>query len=302
MNPPYDNGFYQKFVIKCFDFVADQLIWVAPLSWLLGKKQNKKITSQIDKYNSIIESINGSDYFDAAIGGTMGIVYVDMSSNKNGQILFDGTLYSSCESITSYSNDKLLMEFKSIIEPLYKKDNLWNKLKNIPNAMHFNGHTENNPDPNWWCMRIQGMRGHKGTWDFYTLISNQEKELNKLQGQYKKLSTQFIIQTNKGMGAIKKPYMEFYFAFNTQQELHNFINYIKTDFVRSILYLNKTTIDLMRGELKYIPFFDFSNPIFSKSPSEIDDYLFSKLKISDEIRKHVEELLPDYYNIRKGQN
>ena len=52
----------------------------------------------------------------------------------------------------------------------------------------------------------------------------------------------------------------------------------------------------------YIPWFDFSNPIFSKSPSEIDDYLFKTFKISDEIRKHIEEILPDYYGIRKGQN
>ena len=68
---------------------------------------------------------------------------------------------------------------------------------------------------------------------------------------------------------------------------------MKTDFVRICLYLDN-------GELKYIPWFDFSDPVFSKSPTEIDDYLFAKYNISDEIRKHIEELLPDYYNIRKG--
>lgn len=52
----------------------------------------------------------------------------------------------------------------------------------------------------------------------------------------------------------------------------------------------------------YIPWFDFSNNIFSKTPSEIDDYLFKKYNISDEIRKHIEKLLPDYYNIRKGRD
>lgn len=40
----------------------------------------------------------------------------------------------------------------------------------------------------------------------------------------------------------------------------------------------------------------------SKTPTEIDDYLFAKYNISDEIRKHIEDLLPDYYNIRKGQD
>jgi hypothetical protein len=93
--------------------------------------------------------------------------------------------------------------------------------------------------------------------------------------------------------------MEFYYHFNTKKELYNFINYIKTDFVRILLYMYKTTIDLISGKpLSFVPWFDFSDPIFSKSPSEIDDYLFNKYNISDEIRKHIEEILPDYYNIR----
>ena len=51
--------------------------------------------------------------------------------------------------------------------------------------------------------------------------------------------------------------------------------------------------------LHYIPWFDFSQDIFSKSPLEIDDYLFKKYNISNDIRKHIEEILPDYYNIIK---
>ena len=56
------------------------------------------------------------------------------------------------------------------------------------------------------------------------------------------------------------------------------------------------------GIFKHIPWQDFSDEIFSKSPREIDDYLFEKYKISDDIRKHIEEILPDYYNIRKGHS
>lgn len=76
MNPPYDNGFYQKFIIKCFDFVADQLIWVAPLSWLLGKRQKKQITSKIDQHDTIIETIDANYFFDANFGGIIGITNV----------------------------------------------------------------------------------------------------------------------------------------------------------------------------------------------------------------------------------
>jgi hypothetical protein len=62
--------------------------------------------------------------------------------------------------------------------------------------------------------------------------------------------------------------------------------------------LNKTTQNIIGGSLKNIPWFDFSDPVFSKLPAEIDDYLFKKYNISDEIRKHIEKILPDYYNIR----
>ena len=87
----------------------------------------------------------------------------------------------------------------------------------------------------------------------------------------------------------------------------NIINYIQTDFCRGCLYLIQTSPELGRGECKCIPYFDFSDPVFSKSPSEIDDYLFAKYIpevdektgiTRDEIRKHIEELLPDYYSIR----
>ena len=308
-NAPYDNGLHEKFESKYFELCKGEIVWVSPLSFLLGKKQNKRITLELDKYKTDIEQINGNEYFDAAIGGTMGIVFCDMDDEHNEHyVKFDGKQYNKCEEIRSYSNDELLMEYDSIINHLSTQNNLWQHLKNIPGASHFNGHTENNPNNNWWCIRIQGMRGHKNTWDFYTLISNTEKELSKLSGKFIEMKNKKIIQTNKGTGAVEKPYMEFYFAFNTDTELHNFINYIKTDFVRGLLYLHKTTMDLMRGELKYIPWFDFSDPVFSKSPSEIDDYLFAKYIpevdektgiTRDEIRKHIEELLPDYYSIRK---
>ena len=66
------------------------------------------------------------------------------------------------------------------------------------------------------------------------------------------------------------------------------------------LLISKTNMNQWSNRcLDSVPWFDFSQDIFSKSPREIDDYLFKKYNISDEIRKHIEEILPDYYNIRK---
>lgn len=88
----------------------------------------------------------------------------------------------------------------------------------------------------------------------------------------------------------------FYISFETEQEMRNFVNYIKTDFARTCLSLNKINLHLY---VDTVPWIDFSEDIFSKTPEEIDNYLFKKYDISDEIRRHIEEVIPDYYNIRK---
>ena len=154
-NAPYDNGLHEKFESKYFELCKGEIVWVSPLSFLLGKKQNKRITLELDKYKTDIEQINGNEYFDAAIGGTTGIVFCDMADEHNEHyVKFDGKQYNKCDEITNFSNDELLVEFENIVKPLYLKDNLHNHLKNIPGALHFNGNPEYNPNPEWWCMRM----------------------------------------------------------------------------------------------------------------------------------------------------
>ena len=99
-----------------------------------------------------------------------------------------------------------------------------------------------------------------------------------------------------------KRLINFYIPSINLNITNNIINYLKTDFCRTGLLFQKINTNMYPNVFIYIPWFDFSNNIFSKTPSEIDDYLFTKYNISNEIRKHIEELLPDYYNIRKGRD
>ena len=91
-NAPFNNGLHEKFEAKYFELCKGEIVWVSPLSFLLGKKQNKRITLELDKYKTDIEQINGNEYFDAAIGGIIGIVFCDM--NNGTDIKFDGKNYS----------------------------------------------------------------------------------------------------------------------------------------------------------------------------------------------------------------
>ena len=244
-NAPYDNGLHEKFESKYFELCKGEIVWVSPLSFLLGKKQNKRITLELDKYKTDIEQINGNEYFDAAIGGTMGIVFCDMAGSSS--ITFDGKAYDKCDEISIISNDKLLIEFKDIIEPLYNENNLDSHLRGTKNA-HYKRYIVNNEDDNILCVKVPRIRGHKnndGTLkdDFYTVISNDEKIIKQSIGVYKDL-----------VNASKRSDMQFYFAFTNKTELYNFYYYIQTDFLRAALLLVKQNIEFIGGgELRYVP-------------------------------------------------
>ena len=306
-NPPFNLG--EKMLTKWFD-LADTICTVQPSTWLLGKKKTKSICSHLDssEFTADIESINGSEFFDAGISGVMAVQFFEknITNHNTCNIVFDGKQYTKTDDISLTSNDELLNEFKRIVEPIYLNKNIESIMcldhKLLPN-MGINRLLEYNPNPNWWCMGIQLLRGNKNKHtgepkdDFYTIISNNNAVINRKTGLYKNIHEEEI--PNRTVENNQKFNFQFYIHADTKIELDNITNYLKTDFCRGCLRLIKTSTNLMAGELKYIPWFDFSDPVFSKSPSEIDDYLFAKYNISDEIRKHIEELLPDYYSIRK---
>ena len=111
-NPPYDNGLHERFEIKFFDICKGQIIWIAPLSWLLGKRQNIKITKYIDNFYTDIETINDNEYFDARIAGILGTVYVNLLIEENN-IYYNKLLFNKSENIKFYSNDNKLITIKN---------------------------------------------------------------------------------------------------------------------------------------------------------------------------------------------
>ena len=119
--------------------------------------------------------------------------YFDKNSSKHNDhyIKFDGKDYNKCDEISTISNDELLIEFKNIIEPLYKIDCLHNHIKYGEKDCHKydrHNHLELNPNPDWRCVKIANIRGDVAAngvkSDFYTLISNNPKEIQKSTRQY----------------------------------------------------------------------------------------------------------------------
>ena len=276
MNPPYGNhghGIDEDFLYKTIQ-LANNIVSVQPLSWLITLKQNKKITELIDKYGIDITINNTFDSFDAGIIGQNAIQYINTTTNS--AIVFNGKTFSKCSDVKIYSTDNFLETFA---EKIGYNNEVNNSLQDNLNKNNTIG---------YYYIEVPKLRGHKSKMghdpDFYTIISNNDNWLRE----------------NK-IGIINAPITKniTFFSFRTNNELNNFINYIKTDFVRTCLMLTKFNMNLLSGRMmRSIPWFDFSDKVFSKTPREIDDYLFKKYNISDEIRKHIEEILPDYYNIR----
>ena len=301
MNPPYDNSLHEKFLIKAFD-IANIIVSIQPNTWLLGQHQKTKITNLINQYYTNIENIDGNMYFDAMLNKDIAIIYTNKKLDK--KLIFNKKEYNKCEDITKISSDELLMQFLKIINNIIKNDKLLDHLKATPDNFIYSLSKikEFNPDPNWWTLEFPAIRGNISKSskdgkadDYYTLFSNNDKfNLSKIN-QVKNWP-----KTNKSIGNNKIDILDIvYLAFNSKIDAFNCLNYLKTDFVRMCLYIAKDSQTLFSGALKLIPWFDFSDSHFSKSPREIDDWLFKKYNISDEIRKHIEEILPDYYNIRK---
>ena len=286
-NPPFNLG--EKMLTKWFD-LADTICTVQPSTWLLGKKKTKSICSHLDngEFNADIESINGNEFFDAGISGVMAVQFFDKNStNHNGcYITFDGKQYTKTDDISLTSNDELLNEFKQII--IYNlTDTLRKHIKGVPGS-HYESIYEYNPNNNWHCLKMMQVRGNKNLKtgkvkdDFYTLITNNKHTLESNKGLYSELI---------------KNGMLYYYSFDTEQMLNNFVNYLQTYFVRALLYCYKTSIDITMVPIQNIPWFDFSNSMFNGTPEEIDIALFKKYYISQDIVNHIIEILPNYYNL-----
>ena len=211
--------------------------------------------------------------------------------------MFDNKKYDKCEQILTYSHDELLTSINKKINCENLSDYLRKHIKYIPtlntHAYGLDRKKEYHPNPDWWIYRTMAFSGQstarsKQIGEYYALISNN-LTFDKVCGQYKDLVNIKSIskQTKK-----EKKFLEYYFAFNTKNELKNFWDYIHTDFVNIILYMYKKSLDIVNVPIKYIPWQDFS--------INWDDYkLFKKYNFTKEEVKHIYNILPNYYNIKR---
>lgn len=278
MNAPYKNGLHEKFEEAGIDMVSDEIVFVSPLSWVTGKRKNKDLCNRIDKYHTEINTVEPAQYFDAHIGTTFGITYVNKKTNS--QLYYNDVCHASAYDIKPHSDDIVI---KDLYDLFRFDDNVHGHIfKNSENAKGYSQASISVPNSNDFIFAVSVLSGQsharsKQTGEFYNIVS---KTL-----QYEKRCGKYIDVKNKAA----KPNQIYYIPFNTETELKNFWKFIHTDFVALILYMHKTTKTLDKGELSYIPWLDFTQ--------EWNDLkLFSYFGITKSQLEHIYSVLPNYFN------
>lgn len=75
--------------------------------------------------------------------------------------------------------------------------------------------------------------------------------------------------------------------FNNKKEANYFSKYIMTKFARSLIYMNKLSQQCSKDAYKYLPAQDYSEEWWSLSIAEINEKLFDKYNVSQNIRDFV---------------
>ena len=83
------------------------------------------------------------------------------------------------------------------------------------------------------------------------------------------------------------------FTFSSEAERENFLGYCKTKIVRFLLSLVKMNANMYSGELKVIPWMDFTQEWNDKK-------LCKEFNIDKELWNYINKFIPDYYEDYKS--
>ena len=274
-NPPYTNNVDIKILNEIID-IADEFVIVHPSTWIIDDKNKTKLyvdfKNKVDKKVSSIDFFNGNPIFNIALYVPCMITHINQKLKTDCNINYFGSKFNipSVHSINKFGETwKLVNNFKNaIISEISKTGHTWGHIvssKDIDNTL-------------FYC-QLAGIRGNVNLKsmssdivkdDFYTFVM-------------KDILSNFDVRKND---------IKCTFAFKTNLERTNFLNYLKTDFARFCLSIYKTNSHLDRGELEIVPWLDFTE-------EWDDDKLFKKFDVSQELQDYIKEFLPDYYGIRK---
>lgn len=282
-NPPYNKNVDIKILNEIVD-VADEFVIVHPSTWLVDLKDKtplyKTFKSKIDGKVSSVELFNGNPIFNIQIFMPCVITHIDkkhlgaISVNNFNELYETESIFE----ITKFGKDweTIVKPFKDTVEKFIANNDghVWERFAN--------NKTNSFVKQSGFLLQLPMGRGHENQVshtemvreDFYGVFSNDENE---------------VITKNKCQDVAFKGGTYCYFP--TEEQRNNCVDYLKTDFARFCLAINKLNKHIDSGELELIPWLDFSE-------EWNDEKLFKFFDISLEQQIYIRKFLPDYYRIR----
>lgn len=263
MNPPYEKDLHKKFLLWAWDH-ATIVISIQPCQFLYKHMNLNKLDTELAKktrkYTNDIWIMNPNLIWpDHKFASPVGIFY---TVAEDPIILTDpihvhdemtDDEYNAYELSDFYKRHTQLHEFTKVLEYYL--------------AVHPGTVTDHEGlRANSWTVELAKIRGHisetnKDIYDnddFATMVMRDHKPVYGLTSSDKQC-----------------------FSFDTETEAWNFINYLKTDFARLCLYINKHGLHLDSANMSSIPWMDFThtwddeilfNLLFTKNPKILPAY------------------------------
>ena len=288
-NPPYNDYDDIKILNEIIPIIKEFVI-VHPCAYILKDgKQNatmNKFNTLINRKVSSIHFIDPFITFDGVLNPTPCVItHYDEKRNTDIDVSYElksffnindsNYVSKSIDDITIYGSKYLdhVLPFKQKIELYCEKNGSLNQIKQSKISLD---------NTKFYCQlpqiigQVNRTKNFKGFYEhtFFTLMPLSE-------------NTDVTLEDG-----LPKPSKKNNFVFNTNEELINFKNYLKTDFVRFCLSFKKFSKNLQTDSFNLIPLMDFTQ-VWT------DEELFEHFKVTKEMAKLIREFLPDCYGIRK---
>ena len=177
--------------------------------------------------------------------------------------------YESIFSVDKWGNSKVYQNLKNKILKISKEDNCHKYL--------YDGGYNNKSS----LVKLSRIRGHVSNTDdfvkddFYSLLSSKDGVVDS-------------VSESKALSSNKENWKSL-IMFDSKDEANNFVKYCKSQFVMFCLSIYKMNQNNHRGELRIIPWLDFSQEWNNEE-------IYKHFNITQDEINFIENNIPDYYN------
>lgn len=277
INPPYKNGRHIDIFNKAFDMLNDggTLICIHPATPFINRKATSengkvaRIKEIVSDYKSQLKLVDGNTIFDNA-GFFTPLSITTVTKEKEAGVNVIYSHYSPSNEVKKYESlDDVFIHGNDTV--LSIRDKIFSKMDKSIEDFNIRCGKRGN-----FYLKTTSILGNipksgKVNPDFYCVIyRNDENDFDKLISEH---------IDNKNHNQI---------VFSDLDSAKNGFEYLKTKFVRFCVSLTKLNQNLHRGELKAVPYLDFTQ---KWDDGKLKEYF----ELTDEEWDFIDEYIGDWY-------